>query len=187
MKKLFLSLAVGAMLLCGAEMKASDSTVMEKVVLYLPNRIVDAFDCFTLNLGVGPVIRGELMCTRAALVGGSYGMTTKLYKDHNRQYGVGIDTGWYWSLAFLGEENMRRDRAAGLVKSYWEAHAGFPVPTQRIYDIQEGARDYWQVGGALGALIEGEVYLHPVEGFDFVAGFFLLDFKGDDLTFDDFR
>ncbi len=187
MKKFFISLAVGAMLLCGAEMKAAETTVMEKIILYIPNRIVDAFDCFTVNLGVGPVLHAQLMCTRACMVGGSVGMSTKLYKDHNRQYGVGIEDGWYWSLPGIGEEDLRRDRIVGLTKSYWEAHAGFPVPTQRVYDLQEGARDYWQIGGALGALIEGELYIHPVEGADFVAGLFFIDFKGDDLTFDDFR
>jgi hypothetical protein len=29
--------------------------------------------------------------------------------------------------------------------------------------------------------------LHPIEGFDFLLGFFFLDFKNDDLTFADFQ
>ena len=180
-----MALGVAAMLVTGGTVKGNE--FLERLALYVPNRIVDTFDAFTLNLGVGPVIRAELMATRAVTVGGSYGFSWKAFKDYNRQYGIGVQDGWYWSLATIGEENMRRERVVGTVKSYWEAYAGVPSPLQRIYDPLEGQRDYWQFGGALGALVEGEFYIHPIEGLDWLAGFFFLDPKGDDLTFDDFR
>lgn len=188
MKKLLLTLGVAAMLCCGGAAKADDNVILEKIALYIPNRIIDLFDCFSINLGVGPVLlRAELMATRACAVGGGYGTSYRLYKDYNRQYGVGIQSGWYYSLIFLGEEDMRRDRVAGSVRSYWETYAGVPEPFQRIYNPVDGQRDYWQFGGALGALIEAEVYLHPIEGFDFLCGIFFIDFKQDDLTFADFQ
>ncbi len=185
MKKLIMMLGVAAMLVTGGA--AQGNEFAEKAALYIPNRIVDALDAFSVNLGFGPSIRAELMCTRAAVVGGGYGLSCKVFKDYNRQYGLGTQNYWYWSLAAIGEEDTRRDRFAGWTKSYWEAYAGFPLPDQRIYDMQDGARDYWQIGGALGFLVEGEVYIHPVEGIDWVLGFFFLDPKSDDLTFDDFR
>lgn len=185
MRKFVIAVGMTALLIAGGNLRGDE--FLEKLALYVPNRIVDTLDAFSLNLGVGPVIRAELMATRAVTVGGSCGLTWKAIKDYNRQYGVGMQDGWYWSLAVVGEEDMRRERAVGTVKSYWEACAGFPIPTQRIYNPLEGARDYWQFGGALGALIEGEFYIHPIEGLDWLAGFFFLDPKKDDLTFDDFR
>ncbi len=185
MKKLFLTLGVAAMLVTGGT--AQGNEIVEKVVMYLPNRVMDTLDSFTVTLGFGPTIRAELMATRAVVVGAGWtGWVGKLYKDYNRQYGIGIQEGWYWS-AIVGEEDMRRDRTLGWVKSYWEARAGFPDPIDRIYEVQDGARDYWQFGGALGFLIEGEVYIHPLEGVDWLLGFFFIDIKGDDLTFDDIR
>lgn len=186
MKKLFLMLGVTAMLVTGGTARGNE--IVEKVVMYLPNRVMDTLDTFTVNLGVGPTVRAELMMTRAAVVGGGCNWWCgKIYKDYNRQYGLGMQEGWYWSLAAIGEEDMRRDRTLGWVKSYWEAKAGFPNPDDRIYNFQDGARDYWQIGGALGAFVEGEVYIHPLEGIDWVLGFFFVDIKGDDLTFDDIR
>ena len=48
-------------------------------------------------------------------------------------------------------------------------------------------RDSWAIGGALGFLVDGDVYIHPMEWIDFALGFFLIDIKNDDLVFDDFR
>ncbi|MBR4956826.1 MAG: hypothetical protein IKZ31_03620 [Lentisphaeria bacterium] len=189
MKKILLSVMLAGMMICGVS--ASDDTGVnwgEKIALYIPNRIVDAFDCFSVNVGVGPTICANLMATRFINVGGSWGdVTYTLYKDYNRQYGGGIQQGWYWQLICIGEENMTRERVFGWVRNYWEAGAGVPRPDDRVYLPRDGARDYWQFGGSLGFLISGEVALHPIEGFDFLLGFFFLDFKNDDLTFADFQ
>ena len=57
-----------------------------------------------------------------------------------------------------------------------------------IYGIRDGARDYWEIGGALGAgVIEAKVALHPIDILDAFLGFFLIDIKGDDLTFENFK
>ena len=67
------------------------------------------------------------------------------------------------------------------------SQAGVPDPTTRTYDFFDGPRDYWAIGGALGGLVDGDVYIHPMEWVDFALGFFLIDIKDDDLVFDDFR
>ena len=96
MKKILLSVMLAGMMICGVS--ASDDTGVnwgEKIALYIPNRIVDAFDCFSVNVGVGPTICANLMATRFINVGGSWGdVTYTLYKDYNRQYGGGIQQGW---------------------------------------------------------------------------------------------
>ena len=84
------------------------------------------------------------------------------------------------------QEDIERLETSRLVQSYWESFMGVPLPDQKIYAFNEGARDYWQIGGALGCLVCGELYINPVEWADFVLGFFFLDIKDDDLTFESF-
>ena len=185
MKKLLLTLVIAVSAFCGAQTHAA--TIGEKLLFYIPNRIVDAFDFVSLSLGAGPVIEARLMATRAIDTGAGIGMCAKAYKLYNRQYGFGLEEGWYWSFVCLGEEEFTVYESVGFVSKYTENRAGFPEPTQRVYDFFDGARDYWAFGGALGLLIDGELYVHPVELADFVLGFFLIDIKNDDFTLEDFQ
>lgn len=186
MKKIACILSLTVLLGGAVPMQGAD--ILEQIALYIPNRIIDAFDCFSANLGVGLGARAELAVTQAITVGAGYEENVfTINKDYNRQYGCGFQDGYYVQVVNLYEEDRRRDRLCGLTKSYWETRGGMPLPTDRVNDFQEGARDYWRVGGALGCLILGDVYLHPLEGVDFVLGFFLIDIKADDLVFDDFR
>ncbi len=189
MKKLFLTLAIVAAGFCGTQAHAewiTKENIGEKLLFYIPNRIVDAFDFVSVAVGIGPVVEARLMATRAIDVGLGIGMTAKAYKTHNRQYGLGIEEGWYWSF-IVGEEDYKIHDTTPLVDAYAESCAGFPLPTQRVYDFYDGARDYWAFGGSLGLLIDGDLYVHPVELVDFVLGFFLIDIKDDDFTAEDFK
>lgn len=160
----------------------------EKIMFYLPNRILDALDLFSLNIGAGLKAEARLMATRLADVGAGVDFkSVKLYKDHNRRYGVGFEEGWFWSMIFVGEEDYSLLEASGLVEPYAEARAGVPSVVRRVYNVFDGPRDYWAIGGSLGFLIDANVYIHPVEWADFVLGFFFIDLKNDDLGVDDFR
>jgi len=185
MKKFLLMLAIVAAGTFGSQVQGA--TIGEKLLFYIPNRIVDAFDTFSVSLGLGPIVEARLMATRACDVGVGIGMDAKAYKLHNRQYGFGIEEGWYWSFIFVGEENFSVIESTPLVSRYVEMRAGFPEPTQRVYDFFDGPRDYWAFGGALGLVLDGELYVHPVEFADFILGFFLIDIKNDDFTLEDFR
>lgn len=159
----------------------------EKFALYLPNRLLDILDMFSVTLGVGPVIEARLMGTRLADVGAGYSATTiKLYKDFNRQYGIGVEDGWYWSFVFIGEEEFTIRQGTLLIDKYVECRAGIPTPEMRAYNFFTGPRDYWAIGGALGFGIDGGLYIHPVEWIDCALGFFMIDIRQDDLTFDSF-
>ena len=61
------------------------------------------------------------------------------------------------------------------VDNYVEMRAGVPDPTVRTYDFFSGPRDYWAIGGSLGLLIDGDLYIHPMEWVDFALGFFLIE------------
>ena len=194
MKKVIFAAAVAFGLLFSAPLKAAESSAAsefidslpEKLVFYIPNRLIDALDSFSVNLGAGLVAQARLMCTRAIDVGAGWGTTAKLYKSHNRQYGVGIEEMWYYSLISIGEEHYSMLNNSPWVDNYVEMRAGIPDPTVRTYDFFKGPRDYWAIGGSLGFLIDGDLYLHPVEIVDFVLGFLLIDIKQDDLTLDSF-
>jgi hypothetical protein len=185
MKKLLLVFACAMALGTGFNAKADG--VVDKIFLYIPNRIIDAFDIFTLNIGFGPVVKAELRATHAFQFGAGIGCTAKLIKAYNRQYGAGLQNGWYWSFGVVGAEDVERKPTTRWVKEYWEYYEGFCSPSQRIYDFYEGARDYWEFGGSLGCLIEADFYLHPIDIADFFTGFFFIDLKGDDLTFESFE
>ena len=159
----------------------------EKIALYLPNRILDLLDIFTVTVGVGPVVEARLMGTRLADVGAGYSAGTyKLYKDFNRQYGIGLEDGWYWSLVLIGEEEYTLREGSLLVDKYVECRAGIPTPEMRAYDYFTGPRDFWAIGGSLGFGIDAGVYIHPVEWVDLALGFFMIDIREDDLNFDSF-
>lgn len=191
MKKFLLVLSLAGCLFAAAPVQAAgtgtDSEIADKLLLYIPNRLVDALDMFTVNLGIGPVIEAQLMATRAIWGGAGIGLSYKAYKAHNRQYGFGVEEGWYWSFIFVSDENYSVVDSTSLVKKYIENRSGFPTPDMRIYDFFEGKRDYWAIGGSLGCLVTGDLYIHPVEWVDFALGFFFIDIKGDDFTFDSFR
>ena len=127
------------------------------------------------------------MLTRYCDIGAGWsGSTYKAYKNYNRQYGAGVEEGWYWSFIFVGEEEYRVTEGTSLLDKYVECRAGVPSPMTRVYDFVNGPRDIWAIGGSLGLLLDGDLYIHPVELLDFALGFFLIDIKSDDLTFDQF-
>ena len=194
MKKFIFAAAVAFGMLFSAPLQGAEKSdaqefidrLPEKLVFYIPNRLIDALDTFSVNLGAGLVAQARLMCTRAIDVGAGWGTTAKLYKSHNRQYGVGIEEMWYYSLISIGEEHYSMLNNSAWVDNYVEMRSGVPDPTVRTYDFFKGPRDYWAIGGSLGFLIDGDLYLHPLEIADFVLGFLLIDIKEDDLTLDSF-
>lgn len=185
MKKTFLSLALLLSFVCAP---VSAGSITEKIALYIPNRLIDALDMFSVSLGLGPAVQARLMGTRFVDVGaGANLISYKFFKNYNRQYGFGIDEGWYWSFISVGEESYSMIDSTRLVGRYVENRTGIPDPTTRTYDFFDGTRDYWAIGGALGFILDGEVYIHPMEWIDFALGFLFIDIKNDDLVFDDFR
>ena len=185
MKKILLQICFALLLFGGMELRAQ---WLDKVTLYVPNRVLDLLDVFSLDVGTGLTARAELRFTRAVQGGAGIGYTASLVKDVNRQYGYAVRNGWDSLLPGLAAEDIEQRPTSSLVQEYWISGAGFPNPMDPIYSIRDGARDYWEIGGALGlGVIEAKVALHPVDILDAVLGFFFIDIKGDDLTFENFR
>ena len=159
--------------------------VGEIALMYIPNRVMDLLDIFSVTLGVGPVVEARLMFTRGCDIGAGIGMNFKAAKDFDRQYGVGVENFWYWSFIFVGEEGYEMTNGTALMKKYQESRLGVPDFRTRTYNFFEGTRDYWAIGGSLGLGLDGSVYIHPVEWADLALGFLLIDIRNDDLMLDD--
>ena len=192
MKK-FLLMLIAVAALAPAAVRGAEEPVItrgelkDKILLYLPNRVMDLLDIFSLNIGVGPVAEARLMATRYCDVGAGIGLSAKLYKDFNRQYGLGLEEGWYWSFIFVSEEQYALTESLGSVKLYSENRTGVPMSDTNTYDFFDGKRDFLAIGGSLGLLVDGNLYLHPMEWLDLGLGFLLIDIKNDDYIMDDFR
>ena len=129
MKKFAFMLLVALTAFSFAPSARANETV-EKLVLYVPNRVVDMFDLFSVNIGFGPKAQLELMCTRFIGGGFSVGTSAMLYKDCNRQYGWGLQNGWHWQVPGFMQEDTERVKTNRLVLSYWESFMGVPSPDQ---------------------------------------------------------
>ena len=166
----------------------AEASVSDKLLFYLPNRILDVMDIFTLNLGFGPTARLELQATRACGLGAGVGASYKLFKAWNRQYGYGRQVGWDAAFTCMYAENIDVDDTSRLVHHYWESFSGVPVPTTSMYNYFTGWRDYWAFGGSAGVIIvEADFYIHPVEIADLITGFLFMDIRNDDITSEDFE
>ena len=165
---------------------ASQAQILDKIVLYFPNRIVDAMDTFSISLAFGPTARGEVWCTRPFAYGAGTGVLAKVAKGYNRQYGCGLESGSETNFMAITSETKYLSNCVGSLKNYELDYSGPPRTDERIYDFHEGARDYWSIGMTGGlAIAEVNGEFHPVEIVDFFAGFLFFDIKGDDFTFAD--
>lgn len=157
----------------------------DTILLYIPNRIVDMMDMFSMTVGFGPAIGLELQATKYCALGGEAGFTAQMIKGINRQYGFAVENGWDASFLMISAENRERDEAIGSVKNYYYYSTGVPSMEKNPYDFHNGAKDFWGVGGKIAALVEVKAELNPVEIADFVLGWLFIDIKDDDFTADD--
>ena len=157
----------------------------DTILLYIPNRIVDMMDVFSMTVGFGPAIGAKVQCTKYIAVGGEVGFTAQMIKGINRQYGFGVENGWDASFLMISAENRERDEAIGTVKNYYYSSTGVPSMDKIPYDFHKGAQDFWAVGAKIAALIEIKAEINPVEIVDFVLGWLFIDIKDDDFTGDD--
>lgn len=185
MKKSLIAL-VAAFCMLGSGFNAN-ADVVDKLVMYFPNRFMDLVDIVSLEVGFGPCARGEVRVTRAFGFGGSVGVCSKVVKDYNRQYGCCIDNGWDYGFAFLADEDTDRAFTSRDVKKYWNVSSGIPLPTEKIYNFYTGARDYWEIGVDAAFLVDFHCAIHPVDVADLALGFFFIDIKGDDFSSEELK
>ena len=151
-----------------------------RILMYLPNRVVDLFDIFSLELKCGAAIGAEFRITRAFGLGGEIGTTGSIVKDYNRQYGFALTQGMEGQIMFASGVDLQRPLVYGTVDRFWVYGSNFPLPSDRIY--AEKYRDYWAIEAGAICLAGAKFSLHPISFVDFFAGLILLDPEGDDFT-----
>ena len=170
----------------GSDAKSDDegSPVWDAILWYLPNRICDLVDCFTIEIGGGLNARLDLHLTQAIALGAGYG----------NEYMVGWDRRYFggekrWSeqfdglsykadLFYLGIEKRKIENLFGNFPSYVVDRRGVININAPEYD--RGKRDFWAIGLDLGLLYNIKLEIHPLAIVDFITGLFFIDIEKDD-------
>ena len=156
-------------------------SVLTKILLYLPDRVLDLFDIVTVGVNFGPGVYVDAHVTRAAQLALGARMNFGVGWHERRSLGLQyrsdltanlLPFGTQGSMAFqVGTSGLSMGR---------ESETGLHVPTDPIY---QSVYDYWSVGGSFNALIIGaEVDLHLLQIVDFFAGIFGADICNDDFA-----
>ncbi len=153
-----------------------------KLLMYIPNRLVDLFDIFSLELKGGAAVGAGFRITRAFGLVGEVGATGDLIKGYNRQYGCALTQGYDAQFLIPMAENMDRSLAYGYINKFWQYGTNFPLPSDAIYAPGTGARDYWAIEAGATCFVGAKVAVHPLGIVDFLAGLILLDPSGDDYV-----
>ena len=152
------------------------SSIGSAILWYLPNRVCDLIDCFTVEVGVGEIgfdVALTRYCTFGAGIGSSY-MTGWSVNDQN---GIYKQQSWYADFFNLRAGSTYRRPVLGDYRSIYGSFSG-PVDVAAMLD--NGAEDPFAIGVKAGCYVGVNFQLHPVEFLDFLAGFIFIDFKGDD-------
>lgn len=184
MRKALLVLITAAFCIVGA--LESSAGVADKILLYVPNRIVDFSDIITGSLSFGTAAGLDIRMTRAMDFGAGAGVTARAIKGYNQQYGGAIDKYWNASFMCLSGEDSERSLTTRWVKEYIYHSSGMALPSEPMYDFYTGSRDYWEIGVAVDLILGVSFEFHPVELADFITGFVFIDIKGDDTAVEDY-
>lgn len=152
-----------------------------RVLLYLPDRLLDLADLVSIDLHLGFGLYANLHATRALQAGvGARGITGIGWHER-RSLGIREQQESSFVLAAVGAEASSGvlTGTSGIV-SWSETVAGLQAPSHSLY---QEARDYWAVGAGLTLIFLGaDLDFHPVQAADFVAGVATTDFLGDDFA-----
>ena len=159
----------------------TERSMPARVLLYLPDRILDLLDVVSFDVHAGPGLFANVHLTRGFQLGaGARGVSGLGWHDHRSlgllaQFEAGVAVPAVESMAFAGGSigssglDVVNETATGLAR-----------PSDTIY---QRLRDYWAVGAAVTLLLVGaDVDLHPVELFDFFVGFGPFDPLRDDFA-----
>jgi hypothetical protein len=152
-----------------------------RVILYLPDRLLDLADLASLDLHLGFGLYANLHATRALQAGlGARGITGFGWHER-RSLGIREQRESSFVLAALGAEASAGTlTGTSGIHAWSETLAGLQEPGDTLY---QEVRDYWAVGAALTLLFIGvDLDFHPLQAADLVAGVATVDFLGDDFA-----
>lgn len=193
-KILIIALIVASVFAVNFNSRAADATVgktgdsfvkLKKIgryiLLYIPNRFVDATDMFSFNMNVGNSFAWEMQATRYAQLGGSDGVNYFMTKGYSRQIGFGRKKIKRFGLVYGEYDLTYVDDVVGSVREYEIYFPDFLTANYRLEPFHNGDVDFWKFGGNLGWFIGGGFAMHPVEVADFFTGIIGIDISHDDF------
>ena len=130
-----------------------EQTFFRGLLWYLPNRVIDFFDIFRVDVGIGGAAGGVLRATRYGQVGGRY------ISPLSARVGIRGRT-----VPFFLEKHSE----AGFGSNFQQ------TPNRHVTP--------YEVGVGVDAIVGGYVGISFDELLDFFAGFALFDLKQDDLV-----
>ena len=153
----------------------------QKALLYLPDRVLDLIDIVTFDVHVGSGLYANLHVTRACQLGLGMRAATGLGVHGHRSIGLqgqgegSAVAGPAGTLAYAGGSV-----GTSGIRGTADAFTGLHRPACEVY---QSYLDYWALGAAamLGA-VGAEVDVHPVQIWDFLAGFGMVDLLKDDFA-----
>ena len=152
------------------------ATVGKKILWYIPNRLSDLMDIFTVELGAGE-LGVDLQLTRHLTFGAGVGKSYMLGWSIFNQHGIYSQLGWYADFLNLRASEIRREQVCGMYMPLYRYSRG-------SVDIGEmgksKAEDPYAIGVRIGCYLNFKFQIHVTELADFVAGIFFIDFKDDD-------
>ncbi|OQA87903.1 MAG: hypothetical protein BWY31_00557 [Lentisphaerae bacterium ADurb.Bin242] len=153
----------------------------DKALMYIPNRIVELFDIFSLELESGVTVKCGVRLTHAFGFGAGIGPSGKLSKDFNRTYGTSLNNGYQAYFLALGIGDETREYTYGNLPPYWYQYEGVQLPTDRIFAVEK-VKDYWALEAGAAFLVGAKAAIHPLNIADFLCGIFCYDLLGNDYN-----
>ena len=158
------------------------SSILVKILLYIPNRILDILDLFSLRFSYGPQIGASVWATRGWHQGLYTGNITGIaLLDQKKNIGVYREASFEFAVLplGLGYYNVSAEKNGSSGTHLGEGSNFYHNPKDPIY---QEYRDYWSTGVKVGVGYSGaEIEFHWLELFDLFAGMLFFDPLNDDL------
>ncbi len=152
--------------------------IADKVIMYIPNRLAELLDIFSLELGSGATAKLGVRATHALGIGAGVGPSGKIVKGFNRTYGLALDDGWQAYIVATGKGDLTREYTIGNLPDFWYIYSGMQKPNESIF--ADKTKDYWALEVEAAALIDVKFGLHPLNIADFITGIFFYDLLDND-------
>ena len=160
--------------------KKVEKSLIKKIFLYVPDKFLDFFDIFSLELSLGPQLGAEAWITRGAQVSAYAGMPIGFGLLGKKQLGYHTSAMFNLSLGPFGifRKNTMQLGTYRDINSFDNFY--IHKPSRDIYQTHE---DYWSIGVHAGLGIFGFRFeIHPYEIYDFFTGFAGFDPGNDDMA-----
>lgn len=157
-----------------AEKPSTAAWLASKVLMYVPNRVMDILDITSFSIGTGVASALKVRVTRAFGFGWGIGPSGKFVKDYDRRIGFALDKDKEIFLPGAGIGDVQREYTTGNLIDYWFQYEGMLLPGNPIF-ARDKAYDYWAIEVEAAAFVGVKVAIHPLEIADFIAGIFFYD------------